>query len=97
MKYKIKRTIKYIGVIAIILLLSFNVQKIIEWKKDSKETKNIIEKVTPKIIKEEHLTEENKIINKDIVGWLKVNNTNIDYPFVKYKDNNYVVDKVKLY
>ena len=46
MKYKIKRTIKYIGVIAIILLLSFNVQKIIEWKKDSKETKNIIEKVS---------------------------------------------------
>ena len=67
MKYKIKRIIKYIGVIAIILLLSFNVQKIIEWKKDSKETKNIIETITPKIIKEEHLTEETKIINKDIV------------------------------
>ena len=57
MKYKIKRIIKYIGVIAITLLLSFNVQKIIEWKKDSKETKNIIETITPKIIKEEHLTE----------------------------------------
>ena len=41
---KLKRKIKLIGVIAIVLLLSFNVQKIIEWKKDSKETKNIIEK-----------------------------------------------------
>lgn len=92
MKYKIKRIIKYIGVIAITLLLSFNVQKIIEWKKDSKETENIIETIKPEIIKEEHLTEENKIINKDIVGWLKVNNTNIDYPFVKYKDNKYYLN-----
>ncbi len=28
-------------------------------------------------------------INKDTKGWLKVNNTNINYPFVQAKDNNY--------
>lgn len=27
--------------------------------------------------------------NNDTVGWLNVNNTNINYPFVKYSDNDY--------
>ena len=82
---KLKRKIKLIGVIAIVLLLSFNVKKIIKWKKDSNEINNILEKENQKIINKEF----NKEFNKDIVGWLKVNNTNIDYPFVKYIDNKY--------
>lgn len=28
-------------------------------------------------------------INSETKGWLKVNNTNINYPFVQHKDNNY--------
>lgn len=86
---KLKRILKLIGVIAIILLLSFNVKKIIKWKKDSIETNNILEKENQKIINKENNKENNKEFNKDIVGWLKVNNTNIDYPFVKYIDNKY--------
>ena len=86
---KLKRIIKLIGVIAIILLLSFNVKKIIKWKKDSNEINNILEKENPKIINKENNKEHNKENNKDIVGWLKVNNTNIDYPFVRHKDNKY--------
>ena len=31
-------------------------------------------------------------INKDTVGWLKVNNTKIDYPVVQYKDNDYYLN-----
>lgn len=31
-------------------------------------------------------------INNDTVGWLKVNNTKIDYPVVQAKDNNYYLD-----
>ena len=30
-----------------------------------------------------------KKINSDVVGWVKVNGTNINYPFVQSKDNNY--------
>lgn len=30
--------------------------------------------------------------NSDTVGWINVNNTNINYPFVHYKDNNYYLD-----
>jgi len=32
-------------------------------------------------------------INEDTVGWLKVNNTNIDYPVVQAKDNDYYLNK----
>ena len=32
-------------------------------------------------------------INDDTVGWLTVNNTNIDYPVVHYKDNDYYLKK----
>ena len=29
--------------------------------------------------------------NEDVIGWLKVNNTNIDYPVVKGKDNDFYI------
>ena len=31
-------------------------------------------------------------INNETVAWLKVNNTNINYPVVKHKDNNYYLE-----
>lgn len=33
--------------------------------------------------------EELKIINQDVKGWIQVNGTNINYPFVQVKDNKY--------
>ena len=33
-----------------------------------------------------------KEINKDTVGWISVNGTNINYPIVKYKDNDYYLN-----
>ena len=35
---------------------------------------------------------ELKKINNETVGWLKVNNTNVDYPVVKHSDNNYYLN-----
>lgn len=32
---------------------------------------------------------ELKKINNETIGWLKVNNTNVDYPVVKHSDNSY--------
>ncbi len=40
-------------------------------------------------IKYKMMFDELKEINNDTVGWLKVNNTNIDYPVVKYEDNDF--------
>lgn len=34
-----------------------------------------------------------KEINDDVVGWLKVNNTNIDYPVVQGESNDYYLNK----
>lgn len=48
---------------------------------------------------EENLKIKNKYIasllsiNQDVVGYIKVNNTNIDYPVVLGKDNKYYLDK----
>lgn len=51
----------------------------------------------------ENIVEEKKIINfevaslrelnEDTVGWLKVNNTNVDYPVVQAEDNDYYLNK----
>ena len=34
-----------------------------------------------------------KEINDEVVGWIKVNGTNINYPFVKHTDNDYYLNK----
>lgn len=34
-----------------------------------------------------------KELNKDTVGWLKVNNTNVDYPVVQASDNDYYLKR----
>lgn len=33
-----------------------------------------------------------KEVNADTVGWINVNNTNINYPYVQYSDNNYYLN-----
>lgn len=88
---KIIRIINILEVIVLILLLSFSTTKIIIWNKENTEAKELITELntskdskydTPNI-------EDLKIKNKDTIGWIKVNNTNIDYPFVQSNDNNY--------
>lgn len=65
------------------------------------ETHIIAEEPDEEIIKE--LEKDNKQIknkylaslmsvNPEVIGWLKVNNTNIDYPILQHSDNNYYLD-----
>ena len=44
-------------------------------------------------IKYKMVFDELKEINKDTIGWLKVNNTNIDYPVVQGEDNDYYLNR----
>ena len=44
-------------------------------------------------VKYEKVFEKLLEINKDTKGWLTVNNTNIDYPVVQAKDNDYYLNK----
>ena len=88
---KILRIINILEVIVLILLLSFRTAKIVTWNKENIETKELITKLnTVKDIQNDtSAINELKSKNNDTIGWLKVNNTNIDYPFVQSKDNKY--------
>jgi len=51
----------------------------------------IIESEKKEVLNKE--LESLKQINEDTVGWLKVNNTNVDYPVVQHTDNDYYLKK----
>lgn len=89
---------RVISIFIIIICLGF----LYEWKINNDENLSIIneiesysevsESVTEKEEKIELLTvdfESLKQINNEIVAWVKVNNTNIDFPIVQTKDNTY--------
>ena len=88
---KIIRIINILEVIVLILLLSFSTIKIITWNKENFETKELIKEInTYKESKNDTPNlKDSKSKNNDTIGWIKVNNTNIDYPFVQSNDNNY--------
>ena len=78
-----------------ITLLIYSLMNIINWKKDVDENKNIVEEIKENIIIDEEDDSINidfkslKEQNSDIIAYLKVNGTNIDYIVVKGKDNSY--------
>ena len=94
---------KKIVVLSIIRMIFFialvvSIIYIIKWYIDSKQNKMLEEKVSEVIVieTEESLDEEYKIdfeklkeINNQIVAYLKVNGTSIEYAVVQAKDNNY--------
>ena len=89
---------KILIIITIIFLSSFvySLVQIILWYKENTHTNEVISSINEVIIDNTNDSEEKRIDfnklyakNKNTVGWLKVNNTKIDYPFVQYKDNKY--------
>ena len=101
MKNKVIRIICYIILVCLFVILIISLKNIIEWFSDNSKTKEIIEKIeknTNLIPVEEDkrmmyvdLTDLKKI-NSDTVGYIKVNNTNIDYPVVKTTNNSFYLD-----
>ena len=79
--------------IFLLIIFIYSFINILLWFKENNETKNEIETI---IKEEEIISEDNKIDfdklknkNKDTVAWLKVEGTNIDYPVVQTKDNQF--------
>lgn len=91
-------------VITIIFLCTFlySGYKIYKWYIENKKNNNIIEKIDEAVKKEESTDDANlqykvdfnilKEQNDETVAWIKVNNTNIEYPVVKAKNNDFYLN-----
>lgn len=86
------------NLLLIIFLILFIVSfiEIIKWYKENKTNQKVQEKIAEAVIETEDKTlidfSKLKEINKDTVGWLKVNGTDIEYAVVKTNDNSYYLD-----
>lgn len=81
-----------ISVFMIILVISsyFLVRDFLEHKESNDSSIELIEKVTTEEKTEKDIEidwEKLKNINEDIIGWIKIDNTNINYPILKDTDN----------
>lgn len=100
-KQKSKKNTMLFWIVCLILvgILIFSGIKIYKWYKENNNNNKIIEKVSEAvIIKDDEPEENNKYVidfealkkqNSETVAWLKVNNTKIEYPVVKNKNNDY--------
>lgn len=96
--------LNFLRFISIIILL-VSIIYITKWLIDRNENKKLEEKVLEAIIVDNKENESNvdvkyeidfkklKQINNQVVGYLKVNGTNIEYPVVKAEDNNYYLKR----
>ena len=99
-KIKIKSIISLIITMICIIGVVYSTLKMIEWKKNTTENREIKEIINEsiKVIEEE---QEKKYIidfktlkkqNSDTIAYLNVNNTDVDYVVVKGKDNDYYLN-----
>ena len=92
-----KQIILNILIVIFIIALIVSIVYIVKWLIDNKENQKIADKVAEAIIdtsENEEIEykvdfEKLKEINKQIVAYLKVNGTEIEYAVVQAKDNNY--------
>lgn len=75
--------------------------KIYEWYRDKNKNNEIAQKIKGTVIvesngknKEEYLIDFDKLKeqNNEAIAWIKVNNTNIEYPVVKTKNNEFYLN-----
>lgn len=103
-KNKSKKAI--LNLVIYIMLLSillYSEIKIYKWYKDKTNSNKIAEQIRDTVIVEEKNEDENKEESKvdfnklkeqnsDAVAWIKVNNTNIEYPVVKGSNNSFYLN-----
>ena len=89
----------------LLFILIYSGIKIYKWYKDKTSNKEIVEQIKEIVAvedknedkneyKEEYTIDFNKLKeqNKETVAWIKVNNTNIEYPVVKADNNNFYLN-----
>jgi len=100
-KTNIKNIFLSVLTLIFLIILVISIIYIVKWFIDGKENRKIVEKVSELIIIDNKENESEykidfeklKEINNQIVGYLKVNGTNIEYPVVQAEDNNYYLKR----
>ena len=100
-----KKMLYCIQLFAIIVFV-ISLIEIYKWHRDNKKSKEILENISEAVkienVKVDEETKEETEIsvdfkklkekNADTVAWIKVNNTNIEYPIVKTSNNSYYLN-----
>ena len=101
-KYK-KAILNLVIYIMLLSILLYSGIKIYKWYKDKTNNSKIAEQIKHTVIVEEKNEDENKKEykidfnklkdqNNETVAWIKVNNTNIEYPVVKESNNSFYLN-----
>ncbi len=101
-KYR-KAILNLVIYIMVLSILLYSGIKIYKWYKDKTNNNKIVEQIRDTVIVEEKNEDENKEESKvdfnklkeqnsDAVAWIKVNNTNIEYPVVKGSNNSFYLN-----
>ena len=84
-----------VGIISLLLIL-YSIINIIDWNSSNKENNDIKKHISKVVKTKDDETEINwnklKQENSDTVGYIKIENTKIDYIIVKTNDNDYYLD-----
>ena len=87
-----------IVILILIIIFVYSLIQIINWIKSILELKQLEDNLFSKVITVETVDEEKKIeidfdelksINNEVIGWIKIENTNINYPITQADDNEY--------
>lgn len=93
-----KAVINFIIYLLLFSLLIFSGFKIFMWYIDNKNNKKITAQISEAVVIQENKPEEEKYNidfeklkeqNEDVIAWIKVEDTDIEYPIVQTKDNEY--------
>ncbi len=93
--------INFVVYIILFNILIYSGIRIIKWNKDKTENNRIIKDIRDTMImqseentKEIYKVDFNKLTeqNNETIAWIKVNNTNIDYPVVKTNNNEFYLN-----
>ena len=82
---------KIINIVLIVAII-FSLYKVISKVMDYKESENTYEKIQEVKNNNDKFSEELIKINEDYKMWIEVPNTNIDYPVVQGKDNDFYLN-----
>lgn len=98
LKEKKHKFLSFLFPIISLIIILICAKYIYTWINENHENQELLEEIYEETISVdentgEEYTDFNKLKekNKDVVGWIKVNNTNIDYPVVKGNDNSYYI------